>query len=60
MPDFFFKIFSSQILENERANNFLTSAQRDPDAIVLTNSASVTTQDYKNIPAAEPHKSGCC
>lgn len=50
----------SKILENERANNFLASVQKDPDSITLSNNTSVTTKDYRNIPAAEPQKSGCC
>ena len=55
-----FLLFSLQVLENERANNFLDNVQKDPDSITLSNSASVTTKDYRNIPAAEPQKSGCC
>ena len=51
---------SLQILENERANNFLATVQKDPDSITLSSNAAVATKDYKNIPAAEPHKSGCC
>ena len=52
--------FSLQILENEKANNF-DSIPKEPDSIRLTNSASVTnSQEFKNIPVAEPHKTGCC
>lgn len=54
------QFLSLQILENERANNFLASVQKDPDSITLSNNTSVTTKDYRNIPAAEPQKSGCC
>lgn len=51
----------TKILENERANNFLTSTQKDPEAIVLTNDiSSVPTSDYRNTSSAEPRKSGCC
>lgn len=51
----------TKILENERANNFLTSTQKDPESIVLTNDiSSVPTSDYRNTSSAEPRKSGCC
>ncbi|XP_078382997.1 ras-related protein Rab-38-like [Oculina patagonica] len=54
------KYLVSKILENEKANNF-DSIPKDPDSITLTNSASISSsQEYKNIPAAEPQKTGCC
>ncbi|XP_020604169.1 ras-related protein Rab-38-like [Orbicella faveolata] len=54
------KYLVAKILENEKANNF-DSIPKDPDSITLTNSTSVTSsQEFKNIPSAEPHKTGCC
>lgn len=55
----FLSSFLSQILENEKANSFGTSDRKEPP-IKLTDSASLATSEYKNIPSGEAPKSGCC
>ncbi|XP_027051399.1 ras-related protein Rab-38 [Pocillopora verrucosa] len=54
------KYLVQKILENEKAHNF-ESIPKDPETMTLTNSTTVTSsQEFKSIPAAEPHKTGCC
>ncbi|XP_029179839.1 ras-related protein Rab-38-like [Acropora muricata] len=55
------KYLVSKILENEKANNFLASTQRDPDSVVLkSNISSPETNASRNTSTVEPQKSGCC
>lgn len=53
------KYLVSKILENEKANSFGTSDSKEP-SIKLTDSASLATSEYRNIPSGEAPKSGCC